>query len=71
VFDSPTVVDDALAGSAMAQRLTWLESVGLHKTTRFRAFVVLAIGESVPHVPNSRVYEPYTAMITGPAGVPQ
>jgi len=72
VFDSSTVVDNAVAGSAMAQRLTWLEAVGLHRTTRFRAFVVLAAGESVPDaaVPMSYVYEPYTAVLTGPAGVP-
>jgi hypothetical protein len=72
VFDSPTVVDNAVAGSAMAQRLTWLEAVGLHRTTRFRAYVVLAAGESVPEpaLPASYVYEPYTKVVTGPAGVP-
>jgi hypothetical protein len=71
VFDSPTVVDNAVVGSA-AQQLTWLEAVGLHRTTRFRAFVVVAAGESVPEleVPVSYVYEPFTAVVIGPAGGP-
>lgn len=46
----------------LASRATWLEAVGLHMTTRYRAFVVLDANEAVSTapVPGSYLYEPFT-----------
>jgi hypothetical protein len=46
----------------LASRAIWLEAVGLHMTTKYRAFVVLdaAEAETSPSVPGSFVYEPFT-----------
>jgi hypothetical protein len=48
-----------------ASRATWLEAVGLHMTTRYRAFVVLDAGEaaSTASVPGSYLYEPFTRVV--------
>ena len=45
---------------AMESRATWLEAVGLHLTTKYRAFVVLDAEEAapVPSVPGCFLYEP-------------
>jgi len=47
-------------------RATWLESVGLHMTTKYRALVVLDAGETVTasSVPGSFLYEPFTPVIS-------
>ena len=43
---------------------TWLESVGLHMTTRYRAFVVLDAGNAAgANVAGATLYEPFTAVI--------
>ena len=41
------------------------EAVGLHMTTKYRAFVVLDADEAAtaPAVPGSYIYEPFTAVI--------
>jgi hypothetical protein len=46
-------------------RAVWLKAVGLHMTTRYRAFVVLGADEvaSTPAVPGSYIYEPFTAVL--------
>ena len=40
--------------------LTWLPAVGLHMTTKYRAFVVLDPGDAAVRVAGSFVYEPFT-----------
>jgi hypothetical protein len=49
----------------LASRATWLEAVGLHMTTRYRAFVVLDANEAVStaSVPGSYLYEPFTRVL--------
>jgi hypothetical protein len=49
----------------LASRATWLEAVGLHMTTKYRAFVVLDAAEvaSAPSIRGSFVYEPFTAAL--------
>jgi hypothetical protein len=49
----------------LASRATWLEAVGLHMTTKYRAFVVLDAAEAakLPSITDSFVYEPFTAVI--------
>ncbi len=42
-------------------RATWLHAVGLHMTTRYRAFIVLGAHESAPVIDGSFLYEPYTS----------
>jgi hypothetical protein len=44
----------------------WLKAVGLHMTTKYRAFVVLSAGEAqtAPAIPESRLYEPFTPVIS-------
>ncbi len=49
---------------ALKSRALWLNAVGLHLTTKFRAVVVLDANESVPPVPGSFIYEPLTAAMT-------
>ena len=46
----------------MASRATWVQAVGLHMTTKYRAFVVLDADEAAtpPAVPGSYLYEPFT-----------
>jgi hypothetical protein len=53
----------------LAARATWLEAVGLHMTTKFRAFVVPDANEAVSasSIPVSFVYEPFTAVIASAA----
>ena len=45
---------------------TWLESVGLHMTTRYRAFVVLQPDAATDgsRIPASFLYEPFTPFIS-------
>jgi hypothetical protein len=49
----------------LASRATWLEAVGLHMTTRYRAFLVLDAAEAIatPALPGRHVYEPFTAIL--------
>jgi hypothetical protein len=49
----------------LASRATWLEAVGLHMTTKHRAFLVLDAGEAVPSssLSGCYVYEPFTRAI--------
>jgi len=52
----------------MASRATWVQAVGLHMTTKYRAFVVLRADEVVTAsaVPGSYLYEPFThALLAG------
>ena len=62
VFDRDRPGDD----SPLASRATWLHAVGLHMTTKYRAFVVLDAGEAVApsSIPGSFLYEPFTPLIT-------
>jgi hypothetical protein len=50
----------------LESRATWVESVGLHMTTKYRAFVVLDAGEAVTaaSVPGAFLYEPFTSVIS-------
>ena len=50
----------------LASRATWLKAVGLHITTKYRAFVVLDITEalSASSLPGSYLYEPFTSAIS-------
>jgi hypothetical protein len=50
----------------LASRATWLEAVGLHMTTRYRAFVVLGADEAMTSAarPGSFLYEPFTPVIS-------
>ena len=52
-------------GGSLQSRATWVESVGLHMTTKYRAFVVLDAGEAVTaaSIPGSFLYEPFTPVI--------
>jgi len=54
--------------AAATARATWLEAVGLHMTTRYRAFVVLDANEvvSTAPVPGSYLYEPFTRAVLEP-----
>jgi hypothetical protein len=51
--------------AALELRATWLEAVGLHMTTKYRAFVVLDAAEAatMPSIPRSYFYEPFTPVI--------
>src|SRR5688572_5697400 len=40
--------------------LVWLRAVGLHMTTKYRAFIVLDADRAMPRVPGSFFYEPFT-----------
>lgn len=50
----------------LESRATWLHAVGLHMTTKYRAFVVLDADEAaaVPSLPGSYVYEPFTSLLS-------
>jgi hypothetical protein len=56
---------DAAPHSPESQ-MTWLEAIGLHTTTKYRAFVVLdaAQAAAIRSIPDSRLYEPFTSVIT-------
>ena len=51
---------------SLDSRATWLEAVGLHMTTKYRAFVVFDAGEAptAASVPGSFLYEPFTPVIS-------
>ncbi len=53
----------------LESRATWLEAVGLHMTTKYRAYLVLDAAEAAPitAVPGSCLYEPFTPVIAGAA----
>jgi len=59
--------------SPMESRATWLEAVGLHMTTKYRAFVVLDSEEAAraPSIPGCFLYEPFTPVILKTATQPQ
>jgi len=42
-------------------RVLWLQSVGLHMTTKYRAIIVLEAGEPAPAITGGFVYQPFTA----------
>jgi hypothetical protein len=50
---------------SVESRATWLEAVGLHMTTKYRAFLVLDADEaaSMALVPGSSLYEPFTRVV--------
>jgi hypothetical protein len=61
------VWDRAERGAGQLEsRATWVEAVGLHMTTKYRAFVVLDAAEdpTAASIPGSFLYEPFTAVIT-------
>jgi hypothetical protein len=71
VFDrdeAPRGGDSVLdhASDRVESRATWLEAVGLHMTTKYRAFVVFNNGEvgSARSVVDGFVYEPFTSALT-------
>jgi len=49
----------------LESRATWLKAVGLHMTTKYRAFIVLDAGEAAmpTSLPGSYRYEPFTPVI--------
>ena len=53
------------AKAALLARAVWLKAVGLHMTTKYRAFVVLDANEveATPSLPGSYSYEPFTAAL--------
>ena len=64
VFDRAARDDDNPYGA----RAVWLKSVGLHMTTKYRAFLVLDRAEAAPHVPTGGfAYELFTAALSKPA----
>lgn len=48
---------------ALESRALWLNAVGLHMTTKYRAIVVLDAGEPIPAVAGSYLYEPFTSAL--------
>jgi len=54
------------AAHVLESQMTWLKAIGLHMTTKYRAFVVLdtAQAAAVRSIPESRLYEPFTPVIT-------
>ncbi len=58
VFDR----EERSSDGSLASRATWVRAVGLHMTTKYRAFVVLDADEAAqaPAVPGSILYEPFT-----------
>jgi hypothetical protein len=62
VFDRERRDED----SPLTSRATWLEAVGLHMTTRYRAFLVLDAGEAVApaSLAPCYLYEPFTQVIS-------
>ena len=56
------------ANEPLASRATWVKAVGLHMTTKYRAFVVLDADyvAQTPAVPGSYLYAPFTtALVAG------
>ncbi len=49
----------------LESRAIWLQAVGLHMTTKYRAFVVLDAAEAAtaPSVPGCYLYEPFTSAL--------
>jgi hypothetical protein len=58
VWDAETVSSNHTPPGAV-----WLKAVGLHMTTPYRAFAVLANDAMVDELPGSHVYEPFTSPI--------
>jgi len=58
VFDR----DERGGNGPLVSRAVWLEAIGLHMSTKYRAFVVLDAEEAVTaaDVPGSYLYEPFT-----------
>jgi hypothetical protein len=73
VFDRQALPDFSIAsdeGDALVgfrARTQWLQAVGLHMTTKYRGFMVLGAAEasSMRPIPDSYLYEPFTAPIHG------
>ena len=66
VFDREEAPRDAAgARNKLESRATWLEAVGLHMTTKYRALVVLGAGEAATagSIPGSFFYERFTPVI--------
>ena len=60
VFDR----EERAGNGPLESRATWVLSVGLHMTTKYRAFIVLDAGEAAPAIAGSRLYQPFTAVLT-------
>ena len=56
---------DLLASNALEAQATWLQSVGLHMTTQYRAFLVLdaSVPEHAGSALGSFLYAPFTPVI--------
>jgi len=65
VFDRDELPGAPAVSSALESRATWLEAVGLHMTTKYRACVVLDVGESAKAdaIAGGRLYEPFTPVL--------
>jgi hypothetical protein len=59
VFDR----EEPTGNDSLASGITWVRAVGLHMTTKYRAFAVLKVGESAPLVTGSYLYEPFTTAL--------
>ena len=62
IYDS----DQRDESDPLISRATWLEAVGLHMTTKYRALLVLHAAEAVPTaaLPGSYLYEPLTRAVS-------
>jgi hypothetical protein len=65
VWDADDLPRSFVPGSAEASA-TWLEAIGLHMTTKYRAYLVVdaAEGDAAPAIRDSRLYSPFTQIIT-------
>lgn len=48
----------------LESRALWLNAVGLHMTTKYRAIIVLDADQPAPSVAGSYLYEPFTSALT-------
>ena len=51
------------AAGQLESRASWVRAVGLHMTTRYRAFIVLGAHDAAPAVEGSFIYEPFTPLL--------
>ena len=59
------------AREMLESRSTWIEALGLHMTTKYRAYVVFEAEEAAtaPSIPGCYFYEPFTPVIASAAGL--
>lgn len=65
VFDRNALPAAGRSRNTLESRATWLEAIGLHMTTNYRAYVVLDAGEAVTtaSIEGSFLYEPFTPVV--------